>query len=60
MQGSAGSLQSAPVAEPEAELVEELDVLEQVVVAGPGVAVLVVVPGHVMLWWLCGEISMNK
>ena len=33
-----------PVAEPQREFVEELDILEQVVIAGPGVAVLVVVP----------------
>ena len=32
------------VAEAKAELIEQLDVLEEVVVAGPGVAVLVVVP----------------
>ena len=45
--GSAGSLQPhTPVAEPETEFVEELDVLEEVVVAGPGVAVLVVVPAR--------------
>ena len=33
-----------PVAEAQWQLVEELDVLEQVVIAGPRVAVLVVVP----------------
>jgi hypothetical protein len=33
-----------PVAEAQRELVEKLDILEKVVVAGPRVAVLVVVP----------------